>query len=155
MHWKELAVASEDISAVCLFTPLGFMALTYKAFWTNIRFHFTHWDGTNISITVFHSQRVSVCCSLSKHCGVVRPRWRRPWRHVKETDGGRNHSDTKPAVKGTDSGGHLNNIVWEVEIVIWLAVAIARAGWSTFRKCYSMLFSLNRIRPWKSSVCFF
>lgn len=70
---------------------------------------------------------------------------------MKETDGGRNHSDTKPAVKGTDSGGHLNNIVWEVEIVIWLAAAIARAGSSTFRK---MLFDVIPFKPYKALKTF-
>lgn len=40
------------------------------------------------SITLLHSQRVSVSLSLSKHCGAERLRRISPWRRVEETDGG-------------------------------------------------------------------
>lgn len=55
-------------------------------------------------------------------------------------------------MKGTDSGGHLNNIVWEVEIVIWLAAAFGGAGSSTFRNV--ILLYVILFKPYKALKIF-
>lgn len=81
------------------------ICLPSKASDTNIRACYTEWEVGNFSITLRHSQCVSVSFSLSKHCrGWGRPVCGDMWRRQTEA-AGEKQTETKPAVRGSDSGG--------------------------------------------------
>ena len=103
-----LFLSSHFGSIICCLPPWGFMDPLFKASDTNIGAWYTEWEGGNFSITLRHSQCVSVSFSLSKHCGAQRGRGTSGrgdmWRRQTEA-AGVNQTETKPAVRGSDSGG--------------------------------------------------